>query len=67
LNQSTEIRAGARLELVGPLPAPLQRYTTYAAAVVASAADQAAGKELINFLASPGASSIMQGNGFEPR
>jgi len=67
LNQITEIRADARLELVGPLPAPLQRYTNYAAGVVAVAGDQGAGKELIDFLASPAASSVMQGNGFEPR
>ena len=67
LNQITEIRADARLELVGPLPGPLQRYTNYAAAVVASAASQGAGKELIDFLASPAASDVMRGNGFEPR
>jgi molybdate transport system substrate-binding protein len=67
LNQITEIRADARLELVGPLPGPLQRYTNYAAAVVASAAHQSAGKELIDFLASPAAAEVMRGNGFEPR
>lgn len=67
LNQITEIRADARLELVGPLPAPLQRYTNYAAGIVATADNQSAGKELIGFLASPAASRVMQGNGFEPR
>lgn len=67
LNQITEIRADSRLELVGPLPAPLQRYTNYAAAVVAASAQQSAGRELIDFLASPAASRIMQGNGFELR
>jgi molybdate transport system substrate-binding protein len=67
LNQITEIRADARLELVGPIPGPLQRYTTYVAAAVASATNHGPGEELIKFLASSGASSIMQGNGFEPR
>ena len=67
LNQITEIRADDRLELVGPLPAPLQRYTNYAAGIVATAANQGAGKELIDFLASPAASEVMRGNGFEPR
>jgi molybdate transport system substrate-binding protein len=67
LNQITGIRADARLELVGPLPAPLQRYTSYVAGVVATADNQSAGRALIDFLASPAASNVMQGNGFEPR
>ncbi len=67
LNQITEIRADPRLELVGPLPAPLQKYTNYTAGVVAAGGNPDAGKELIAFLASPAASGIMQGNGFEPR
>jgi molybdate transport system substrate-binding protein len=67
LNQITEIRADARLELVGPLPAPLQRYTNYAAGVVASSHNQDAGKALIAFLASGAASETMRSNGFEPR
>ena len=67
LNQITEIRADPRLELVGPLPGRLQRYTSYAAAVVAISEHHGAGKELIDVLASPAASQIMQGNGFEAR
>ena len=67
LNQITEIRADDRLELVGPLPASLQRYTNYAAGIVATAANPGAGKQLIDFLASPAASEVMRGNGFEPR
>ena len=67
LNQITEIRADDRLELVGPLPEPLQRYTNYAAAVLAGAPNQDAGKALIDFLASPAASEVMRSNGFEPR
>src|SRR5262245_3961719 len=67
LNQITEIQADERLELVGPLPAPLQRYTNYAAGIVATAGNKSAGKELIDFLASPTASEVMRSNGFEPR
>jgi molybdate transport system substrate-binding protein len=67
LNQITEILADARLELVGPLPAPIQRYTNYAIAVVVGSANHAVGKALIDFLASPAAADVMRQNGFEPR
>jgi molybdate transport system substrate-binding protein len=66
LNQITEILADPRLELVGPLPDPVQKYTYYAATVVANSANQAAGRQLINFLTSPAASAAMRSNGFEP-
>jgi len=64
--QITEIMADSRIELVGPLPAPIQYYTHYAASVVASSAHQDAGKALIAFLASPAAAALMRTKGFEP-
>jgi molybdate transport system substrate-binding protein len=67
LNQITEIRADDRLELVGPLPAQLQRYTNYAAGVVTASAEAEAGRALIAFLSSPAAADVMRGNGFEPK
>jgi molybdate transport system substrate-binding protein len=67
LNQIAEIAADPRLELVGPLPAPLQRYTNYTAALVAIGSNQDAAKDLIDFLASRAASEIMKARGFEPR
>jgi len=67
LNQITEIMADPRLELIGPLPAPIQRYTSYAAGVVASSAHRAVGRELIAFLDTPAAAEVMRSNGFEPR
>ena len=66
LNQVAEIVADPRLELVGPLPAPIQRYTQYVAAVVAVGGSQSAGKELVGFLASPAAAEVMRPKGFEP-
>ena len=66
LNQVAEIVADPRLELVGPLPAPIQRYTQYVAAVVAVSGSQSAGKELVGFLASPAAAEVMRPKGFEP-
>src|SRR5262249_8758427 len=67
LNQITEILPATRLELVGPLPAAVQRYTNYTAAVPTVSGNQGPGKELIDFLASPAASEVMQSHGFEPR
>jgi molybdate transport system substrate-binding protein len=66
LNQIAEILADPRLELAGPLPDPIQRYTYYTASLVAIGEHQSAGKELIDFLASPAASDTMRSRGFEP-
>src|SRR5262245_60692356 len=64
--QITEILADPRLELVGPLPEPIQYYTRYAAGLVASNKNQDPGKALIAFLASPAAAEVMRMEGFEP-
>jgi molybdate transport system substrate-binding protein len=66
LNQIAEILADPRLELAGPLPDPIQRYTHYTASLVAIGDNQSAARELIVFLASPAASDAMRGKGFEP-
>jgi molybdate transport system substrate-binding protein len=66
LNQIAEIVADPRLELVGPLPAEVQRYTHYTAAVIALSGNQDAAKDLIAFLASTAASDVMKVRGFEP-
>jgi len=66
LNQITEILADPRLELAGPLPEDLQKYTFYAASLVANGSNQSACKLLIEFLASPAAAAVMRSKGFEP-
>jgi molybdate transport system substrate-binding protein len=66
LNQIAEIVADARLELVGPLPAPYQRYTNYAAGVIATSRSQDASRAFIAFMATPEAAAIMRRRGFEP-
>jgi molybdate transport system substrate-binding protein len=66
LNQIAEIVADQRLELVGPLPAPLQRYTNYTAGIVTGSASQQAAQDLIAFLGSPAAVDVMKVRGFEP-
>jgi molybdate transport system substrate-binding protein len=67
LTQITEIFADKRLELAGPLPAPMQHYTHYAASLVAASAQQDAGRALIMFLAAPESAAVMRSKGFEPR
>jgi molybdate transport system substrate-binding protein len=67
LNQVTEIMADARLELVGPLPASLQRYTSYTAGVVTASQHAEAARALIAFWSSEKAAEVMRRNGFEPR
>jgi molybdate transport system substrate-binding protein len=66
LNQVAEIVADARLELVGPLPAPYQRYTNYAAGVITTSRSQDASRQFIAFMATPEAAAIMRRRGFEP-
>ncbi len=66
LNQIAEILADPRLELVGPRPDPIQRYTHYTASLPSIGKSQSAGRELIDFLGSPAASEIMRSRGFEP-
>jgi molybdate transport system substrate-binding protein len=67
LNQVTEIMADPRLELIAPLPAPIQRYTNYAAGVVAASAHRVIATDLIAFLGTPAAVKVMRSNGFEPK
>jgi molybdate transport system substrate-binding protein len=65
LNQITEILADPRLELVGPLPGPIQSYTIYAAGLVATSGHHDIGKALIAFLAAPASAATMKSKGFE--
>jgi len=65
LTQITEIYADPRLEFVGPLPADMQFYTSYAAGVMAASQHPDVDKELIAFLASPAAKAVMKAKGFE--
>jgi molybdate transport system substrate-binding protein len=65
-NPISEILPDQRLELVGPLPASIQKYTRYVANLVATSPQQDAGKALTIFLSSPAAATFMKTKGFEP-
>jgi molybdate transport system substrate-binding protein len=64
-NQISEILAAPGIELVGPLPAPIQHYTLFSAGIVASSNEQDASRDLIRFISSPAARATMTAKGFE--
>lgn len=63
--QLTEIYAAPGVDLVGPLPAPVQNFSHFSAGVAASAKEPDAAKALIIFLTSPAAAAVMKAKGFE--
>src|SRR6202011_5545752 len=64
-NPIPEILTDPRVELVGPLPAPIQKYTNYVASLVAGSRQGDVFKALIAFLASKEATAVLQAKGFE--
>lgn len=64
-NQVSEIIVQPGIELVGPLPQPIQNYTVFAAGVVASGASRDAGRAFVEFIAAPAAAAVFRSKGFE--
>lgn len=54
------------IDVVGPLPADVQRVTVFSAGIVATSKRPEAARALISFLASPAASGIVVKSGLEP-
>jgi molybdate transport system substrate-binding protein len=65
IHQISEILPVKGVALVGPLPAEIQNYTTYAAGLSVSARDVAAAKALIQALAGPMAAPVLKAKGME--
>lgn len=65
-NPISQILPDPRLELVGPLPASIQRYTNYVASLVGTSRQPDAYKALMAFLSSPAAVVALKARGFEP-
>jgi molybdate transport system substrate-binding protein len=63
-----EIRrwSGRGLRLAGPLPADIQNYTAYAAALSAEPLNPSAARDFLRFLAGPEARAIFTAHGLEP-
>jgi molybdate transport system substrate-binding protein len=56
---------GKGLQLVGPLPAEVQNYTSYAAALITAATSPAAGREFIRYLGSPQGRALFVESGIQ--
>lgn len=65
LHQISEILPVKGVTLVGPLPADIQNYTTYAGGIGAAARDAGAAKAFIDLLAGPSASAILRERGMD--
>jgi molybdate transport system substrate-binding protein len=64
--QISELRPVTGVEVVGPLPAEVQRVTVFSAAAAASSENPAGGRALIAFLALPAASAAIARSGMDP-
>ena len=66
LTQVSEILSEPGAELAGPLPADIQQYTVFPAAIGAAAAHAEAAQALLKFLRSPEAAKVLKAKGLEP-
>src|SRR5215470_7409433 len=66
ITQISEILPYAGAELVGPLPADIQLYTVFAAAVGAGAKEAAPAGALLKFLTAPAAVPVLKTKGLSP-
>ena len=65
IHQISEIVPVKEVTLVGPLPAEIQNYTTYAAGISANAKESEAAKALIQALSGPEAAAVLKDRGME--
>lgn len=65
IHQISEIVSETGVTLVGPLPAPIQNYTTYVVGLGAAAKDPEAGKAFIRALTGPAAAEVLKAKGME--
>jgi molybdate transport system substrate-binding protein len=66
MTQISEILPFTGAELVGPLPADIQLYTSFAGAAGTAAKQPDAAKALLKFLSAPDAARVMKAKGLEP-
>ena len=64
--QISELKAVPGIDVVGPLPADVQRVTVFSAAVIAGSTDPAGARALIQFLASSDAAAVFAKSGLDP-
>jgi molybdate transport system substrate-binding protein len=66
IHQISEIVPVKEVTLVGPLPADIQNYTTYAAGIGAHAKQGEAARALLKVLSGPAAADVLKSRGMEP-
>jgi molybdate transport system substrate-binding protein len=64
-NQISEIVSAPGVELVGPLPASIQRFTVFAAGIVASSKEPKAAMDFVRFIGTPETGAVWKSKGFE--
>ena len=64
--QISELRPVQGIDIVGPLPEPLQKITVFSAGIATASKEPEAGKTLIKFLSSPAARDEIVKSGMEP-
>jgi molybdate transport system substrate-binding protein len=64
--QISELKPVQGIDIVGPLPEPLQKITVFSAGIATGSKEPDAGKALINFLASPAARGEIVKSGMDP-
>jgi molybdate transport system substrate-binding protein len=65
IHQISEIVTEKGVTLVGPLPAAIQNYTTYAVGLAAGAGQAVAAKAFIKLLTGPSAAAVLKSKGME--
>jgi molybdate transport system substrate-binding protein len=66
IQQLSELLPVAGIEIVGPLPAELQRFMVYGGSILAGAKEPTAAREFMDFLKSESAGAVFRKNGMEP-
>jgi molybdate transport system substrate-binding protein len=64
--QMSELKPVKGIDLLGPIPAEVQKATMFTAAIAANATEREAGEALIRFLAAPEAADAIRKSGMEP-
>jgi molybdate transport system substrate-binding protein len=64
--QVSELKPIVGIDLVGPLPSELQKFTIFSAGLLSNAREPDAARALISFLASPAAAGAIKESGLEP-
>jgi molybdate transport system substrate-binding protein len=64
--QVSELSHFAGVDYIGPLPADVQRFTTFSSAIMAGAKEADAAKALVKFITSPDAAAAFKKRGMEP-